>query len=303
MGQAKPQWSEVWALAERQHGVVARRQLAELGANADWIQHRIERRRLHPVLRGVYAIGRPALTQRGRWVAAVLACGPGAALSHRAAGALYAICPIANGPIDVSVPGRCVARHGSKAQRRSWLTADRVSERGGIAVTTAVDTIIDLGTVLSPSDLQGAINEADKRNLIDPETLRAVLDDESLRGRPGVAIVRKLLDRATFTATDSALERRYLPLSRRAGLSEPERQKWVNGYRVDFFYPELGLVVETDGLRYHRTPAQQAVDRLRDQTHVAAGLTPVRFTRAQVFFAPEHVIATLRAVARGRSRG
>jgi very-short-patch-repair endonuclease len=72
----------------------------------------------------------------------------------------------------------------------------------------------------------------------------------------------------------------------------------VSGFRVDFHWPELGLVVETDGLRYHRTPAQQAKDRLRDQAHAAAGLVSLRFTRAQVRFEPDYVQATLAAVAR-----
>jgi very-short-patch-repair endonuclease len=98
--------------------------------------------------------------------------------------------------------------------------------------------------------------------------------------------------------TDTELERRFLPIARRAGLSRPETQAHVNGFRVDFYWPELGLVVETDGLRYHRTPAQQAIDRIRDQAHAAAGLTPLRFTRAQVRYEPSHVEATVAAVAR-----
>ena len=104
----------------------------------------------------------------------------------------------------------------------------------------------------------------------------------SLAGAPGAAHLRSTLDHRTFTLTDSQLERRFLPLARKADLPLPETQQWVNGFKVDFYWPDLGLVVETDGLTYHRTPAQQAADRLRDQTHTAAGLTPLRFTRAQV---------------------
>jgi very-short-patch-repair endonuclease len=98
--------------------------------------------------------------------------------------------------------------------------------------------------------------------------------------------------------TDTELERRFLPIARRAGLPLPLTQVYVNGFRVDFYWPELGLVVETDGLRYHRTPAQQAEDSRRDQTHAAAGLVPLRFTRAQVRFEPGHVEEVLTAVAR-----
>jgi very-short-patch-repair endonuclease len=107
-----------------------------------------------------------------------------------------------------------------------------------------------------------------------------------------------LLDLQTFTITDSELERRFLRLARAAGLPTPETQAWVNGFRVDFHWPRLGLVVETDGLRYHRTPAQQARDRLRDQAHTAAGLTALRFAGVQVRFEADQVQATLVAVAK-----
>jgi very-short-patch-repair endonuclease len=109
--------------------------------------------------------------------------------------------------------------------------------------------------------------------------------------------MRELLDRRTFRLTDSELERRLLPIVRRVGLPPPETGAEVNGFRVDFYWPDLGLVVETDGLRYHRTPAQQARDRLRDQMHLAAGTTPLRFTHAQVRFEPEHAEGTLTSVA------
>jgi very-short-patch-repair endonuclease len=122
-----------------------------------------------------------------------------------------------------------------------------------------------------------------------------------MRGRRGVAILRDTLDRRTFVLTDSELERRFLPIARRAGLPKPETQMMVNGFRVDFYWPELGLVVETDGLRYHRTPTQQAADRVRDQAHAAAGLTPLRFTHAQIAYEPGQVRETLGAVS-GRLR-
>lgn len=105
-----------------------------------------------------------------------------------------------------------------------------------------------------------------------------------------------LLDSDTFALTDSELERRFFRLVRDADLPLPKTQVWLNGYRVDFHWPELGLVVETDGLQYHRTPSQQKRDRLRDQTHVAAGLTALRFTAAQVRFEPRETMATLIAV-------
>jgi very-short-patch-repair endonuclease len=110
-------------------------------------------------------------------------------------------------------------------------------------------------------------------------------------------MLRRTLDRHTFRPTDSWLERRFLPIARRAGLSVPETRRYKNEARVDFYWPDLGLIVETDGLRYHRTPAQQAKDRLRDQRHAAAGLFPLRFTYEQIRSEPAHVEQTLRAVA------
>jgi len=112
-----------------------------------------------------------------------------------------------------------------------------------------------------------------------------------------VVQLRRTLDRRTYTMTDTQLERRFLPIARRAGLPKPRTQEWINGFKVDFWWPELGLVVETDGLRYHRTPAGQALDRLKDQTHAATGLTPLRFTRAQVRYEPARVQAVLGDVA------
>jgi very-short-patch-repair endonuclease len=147
---------------------------------------------------------------------------------------------------------------------------------------------------LDRDPLEAAINEADKRDLVDPERLRSALDEVSRR--PGVGVLREVLDYRTFTLTQSRLERIMLPIARRAGLDKPETSVWVRGFLTDFFWRELGLVIETDGLRYHRTPQQQARDRVRDQVLTAAGLTVLRFTRAQVRYEPEYVQTKLRQV-------
>jgi len=105
----------------------------------------------------------------------------------------------------------------------------------------------------------------------------------------GVRPLRTLLDRQVFLLSDSDLEILFRPIAAAAGLPQPHTKTWVNGYEVDFFWPELGLVVETDGLRYHRTASQQTRDRRRDQTHVATGLTQLRFTHWQVKHEPAYV--------------
>jgi very-short-patch-repair endonuclease len=230
-------------------------------------------------------------------MAAVLSCGDGGLLSHESAAALWGIRSMPQARerlqgIDVCIPAELRRRRaGIRIHRSSKLSpADRgVCDR--IPVTSAARTLIDLGTVLDSEQLEAAVNEADKLDRIDPESLRLVLAEAPRI--PGTAPLRRLLDRRTFRLTDSELERRFLRLVRQAGLPVPRTGSRVNGHRVDFFWPELGLVVETDGLRYHRTAAQQARDRQRDHDHIAAGLTPLRFTHAQVAFEADRVAALL----------
>jgi very-short-patch-repair endonuclease len=286
-----------WKLASNQHGVVSRAQLLDLGLTENEIKTRVARGRLHRLWRGVYAVGRPQLTRHGWWMGAVLSCGPSAVLSHGSAAALWAI--RAKGPIrpiDVSVRSDVFRRRKDvRLHRRSFGSPRDLTRRDGIPVTSPARTLIDLATVIEPGPLEAAVNEADKLGLVDPDELRAANDEHV--GIDGVAALRKLLDRRTFQLTDSELERRFLRLVRRAGLSPPRTRERVNGFRVDFFWPELGLVVETDGLRYHRTPFQQGKDRLRDQAHIAAGLTALRFTHSQIAHQPTSVSATLTATA------
>ena len=294
--------SGIWALVRMQHGVVSRRQLIEQGLSSRAVEHRIANGRLHPIHRGVYAVGRPQLTHRGRWMAAVLRCGSGAALSHESAAALWQVRRQGEGPVEISVPAAsCPRPPGIRVHRRVGLGPDDLRICSGIPLTRPTRTLIDLATRLPPWELEAAVNEADKRGLVDPETLRSALG--RLTGQPGAGVLRAVLDRRTFVLTDSELERRFLPIVRRAGLPLPVTGRYVNGFKVDFFWPSLGLVVETDGLRYHRTPAQQARDRLRDQTHAAAGLTPLRFSHAQVELEPGRVEATLANVARRLAGG
>jgi hypothetical protein len=147
--------------------------------------------------------------------------------------------------------------------------------------------MLDLATVFGPRSLARAVNEADKLEVIDVETLRMEL--VAYAGQAGVRPLRALLDRDTFVLTDEELERLFLPLAKEAGLPLPKTKEMVNGYEVDFFWPELKLVVETDGLRYHRTPSAQAKDARRDQTHTAAGFARLRFSHHQVKYEPAYV--------------
>jgi hypothetical protein len=243
---------------------------------------------LFPVARGIYAVGRPEVSDKGRWMAAVLSCGDKAVLSHSSATALWRIGPEEPELIELSLPSQSRRRRpGLRIHRRPSLRPRDVTAEFGIPVTTPVQTLIDMTIRLDRQGIERMINEADKYNLAHPPELRRALDDRA--GEPGVARLRWILDRRIFRLTREELERRFLPLAAKAGLPAPLTGQWVNEFEVDFYWPDLGLVVETDGLRYHRTPAEQARDRLRDQAHTAAGLTQLRFTHEQVRYEPAYV--------------
>ncbi len=291
----------IWALVKQQHGAIARWQLLELGLGPRQVERRIAAGRLHPVWRGVYAVGRPLLGRPGRWMAAVLACGPEAVLSHGSAAALWEFGTEQRGLIDVSVPSKRRARQpGIRVHRRTRAVMGEVGLHEGIPLTSPVRTLVDQATRLRPMQLERAINEADKLNRVRADVLHASL--EGHRGQPGVAPLRKLLDPLTFRLSDSELEQLMRPVARAAGLSTPETKAWVNGYEVDFFWPELGIVVETDGLKYHRTASQQKRGLERDQAHLVAGMWPLRFSHWQVKHEPAEVRRILRSTVERASR-
>jgi len=276
---------------------VAREQLMALGFTKRAIEHRTRTGRLHPIARGVYSVGRRHLSREGRWMAAVLACGPGAALSHRSAAALWGFGKEHSDYIDLSVRRASESRlPGVRCHRRPSLSANAITKRLNIPLTQPVQTFLDLATVTGPKALERAINEADKYNIIDPDSLRKALDDHPRE--PGVRPLRTILDKHTFRLSDDELELLFRPLATAAGLPTPLTKMKVNEFEVDFFWPDLGLVVETDGWRYHRTPAAQTRDALRFQEHTAAGLTPLRFSHWQVKYEPRHVESVLRRTAR-----
>jgi very-short-patch-repair endonuclease len=285
-----------WELAGRQHGIVTRQQLLALGFTKRAIERRIERGRLHLVAHGVYAVGWPRLTPKRRWMAAVLACGEDAALSHSSAAAYWGIGKEQPGVIDVSVRRRCeLRRPGLRVRGRPSLRPDEVVVRDDIPVTNVVRTLVDLAAEFPPLKVERSVNEADKYDLIEPEALRGALDDYS--GEPGVKPLRKLLDKRTFRLSDSDLEVLFRPIAMEAGLPLPLTKQVVNGFEVDFFWPNLRLVVETDGLRYHRTPSTQARDARRDRAHVLAGMTPLRFTHYEIKYESNLVRSELRRAA------
>jgi hypothetical protein len=284
-----------WRLARSQHGVLTRVDLLALGFSDKGIKHRLATGRLHQVAAGVYAVGRPELTPHGRWMAAVLACGDDAVLSHRSAAELWGIGREWERRIDVSIGRRSViTRRGIKVRSRPALPSNSVTRWHNIPVTDPIQTLIDLATELKILRLERAVNEADKLDLVDPETLRRALD--GYLGMPGVKSLRTMLDRHTFRLSDSDLEIFFRPLALAAGFALPLSKYLVLDYEVDFWFPDHGLVVETDGLRYHRTPSQQARMVKRDQRHTASGLRVLRFTHWQIAYESNEVTAILRQI-------
>lgn len=283
----------VWRLVRDQRQAISRVQLLAFGFSSKAIRHRLRRGRLFVEWPGVYRVGRAPLTRDGRFMAAVLACGEGAILSHESAAALWGIRKGGTDPIHVSIPAnRRVRLEGIDAHRRNPVPPATTNQN--LPLTRPLFTLVDLAATLETDPLEAAINEADRLNLIDPEELEAGL--EGMPPFPGVGKLRATL--ARYTRTDSNLERRFLALLRKHRLPLPTTQEHVGRGRIDFHWPDLGLVVETDGLTYHRTPMQQLEDRRRDQAHVAAGRTQVRIANLQIREEPEAVAVMLRAIIR-----
>ncbi len=225
-------------------------------------------------------------------MAAVLTCGEDAALSHRSAAALLGIGSEIPGRIDVSVPRRReLRRPGLLIRGRPSLEASDIGSSDGIPVTSPVRTLVDLTTELDILAVERAVNDADKRGLVNPEALREGL--ARFHGEPGVRPLRLLLDKLFFQLSDSDLEIYFRRIVKGAKLPMPLSKQRVNRFEVDFFWPDLGLVVETDGLRYHRTPSTQTRDARRDRAHVIAGMTPLRFTHYEVRYEPARVRTAL----------
>jgi predicted transcriptional regulator of viral defense system len=299
---SRPREERIARLAELQHGIVARWQLIDLGGTRHTVQDGLDAGRLHRIHRGVYSVGHARPTPRGRWLAAVLACGPGAVLSHRSAAALWDIrpSPPVHTGIEVTAPGRSrrgregIALHSvRRLDRRDRATLD------GIPVTSLHRTLLDYAKVAPPRQLAAAFEAAERQDLLD---LGAV--DELLARNPGcrgAGTLRTVADahRGPGPDTRSELEARFLGLIREAGLPEPAVNVVVAGLTVDFYWPEARLVVEVDGWGFHRSHAAFDADRDRDVRLHLAGCDVLRFTKPGLDRAPDAVESMLAISAAG----
>jgi predicted transcriptional regulator of viral defense system len=253
------------ALAARQHGVVALRQLQALGLTRRAAVHHAANGQLHRVHHGVYAVGHSALGTPGRRMAAVLACGEGAAIGYATAGALWEIRRHDVATIDVVVPtagGR--NRAGLRIHRHPGLRSDEVTTRHAIPVTTPARTLLDLAAILDRRRLHRALDQTEILELTDYPALDAIARRHA--SHKGASKLRRALTEHTAgtTLTRSDLEERFLSLCRGHGLPTPQVNTTVAGHEVDFLFADARLVVETDGWRYHRTRQAFERDRRRD---------------------------------------
>ena len=281
-------------LAEAQHGAVARRQLLERGITAAEVRSRVDAGRLHRVHHGVYAVGHRRLTQRGRWMAATLALGPEAVLSHRSAAALWGLLDD-YGLIDVSSPRNARRREGIRPHRIASLTARHCSRHDGVPCTTIARTLLDLAATSRAHTVTKAVKEAEFRRLFD---LRAIEAIESHRGRRRLRAVLEELSIGS-TSTNSELEDRFLSLVLGAGLPRPEVNAAITvgdaTYFADFLWRDSRLVVETNGFAAHARESSFFADSRR-QLHLRnSGFEVLTFTWPDVTQAPAEVVAAVRA--------
>ena len=265
-------------LAARQHGVVSRAQLTAMGFGRGAIGLRIERGRLHRLHAGVYAVGHTSLTDQGRFLAAVLVGGLGAALSHRAAAAHWGILRSRIGDVEVTSTRRRRSRPGLRVYR-SYLPPDEITTLDGIPVTTVPRTLLDLAGIVPPGQLARAVNEAEIRRLWDSLSLVDLLHRHPRR--PGAAAIRAVLG-GSAGITRSDLEDAFLPLLRSAGLPRPATNVWLNvsgrWIEADCLWRKQRLIVELDGRATHANRRAFETDRARDRALTAAGWRVVRIT-------------------------
>jgi hypothetical protein len=288
-------------LADGQHGVVARRQLVELGLTDAHIKGRIDRGRLHVVHRGVYAVGHRLLSPRGRWMAAVLFGGAGAVLSHQSAAELWGIVPRRGRALDVT------RRRGWRASpgilvHRNAISADEIEAVAGIPCTCVPRTSLDLAGSSSRDEMERMINQIEVRRLTHPLSIYDLL--ERYPRRRGAPMLRALLDcRAEVRGiTRSRLEERFAAVLARSDLPRPQLNASLatrgRFFEVDCLWREQRVIVELDGMRTHGTDLAFEKDRERDRLLIADGWRVARVTWRQLRDDAPSVLADLRRVLR-----
>ena len=288
----------VAALAARQHGVVTRAQLVHAGISPDGVDRRLAAGRLRSLARAVYAVG-PFVPPRAREMAAVLACGSGAVVSHRSSAAAWQILPErARALVEVIVTRGHPRPRGVRVHRVRVLYADEVTKRDRIPLTTPARTLFDLACSAPQRDLERALAQALSQGLTTAARVRELLARHPRRR--GTDRLRRLLaEGAHPVLTRSEAEDRFLELVRHVNLADPEVNAPVHGFEVDFIWRAEGLVVEIDGFAFHSSSTAFETDRRRDAVIAAAGLRVMRVTWRQMVDEPAAVMVRVaQALAR-----
>jgi very-short-patch-repair endonuclease len=281
--------------AARQHGVVSFADLRACGLSHNAIFVRIANGRLHPMHKGVYAVGHANPTRHGWFLAAVKACGPGAALCLWSAAALHNIITWEDRYPDVLVLGESAPQHERiNGHRTNYLPAEHVTMVRGIPVTTAARTLLDLAAVMPERQLRRAVRQAQFLKLTTVASLAAVLHG------PGPRRGRKKLARILGTdaaPTQGVLEDAVLDLVLRGGFAHPvvNEPLFLDGRRIvpDLCWPRQRLIIEADG-PHHDDPFERAADKERQRLLEAHGYRVIRVTWEQAVMRPA---ATLRRIA------
>jgi predicted transcriptional regulator of viral defense system len=278
-GQGRPVDVLLAELAAAQHGVVAVWQLYMLGLSGRRVEWRAARGRLHRIHRGVYAVGHNKLTERGRWMAAVLAFGKDALLSHRSAAAHRNLLRDGRSVIDVTVPGR--TRKGVRGvvlHQPRLLHPDDIDVVAGIPTTSVARLLMDIAATGPFRHLERAFEAAERERLLDMRKLHELMDrSPGHRGRkPVIALTEQFEEPPAHTR--SRLEQRFFALCRKAGIPTPAVNAWVGKYEVDMLWQGPKIIVELDSWGFHGTRAAFERDRQRDVDLQLAGYAVLRFT-------------------------
>jgi very-short-patch-repair endonuclease len=292
---------EAALVAARQFGVITYEQLLSCGLSRNRVEQRVRAGQLQRLWRGVYAFGHRELTREGRLIAAVLACGPDAVLSHRSAAAHWELLATAQELIDVTLPtaaGR-TKRRGIRLHRSRRLDSADVTQHNRIPITTVARTLVDLNAAVPDRLVERALERAYIRRLLGPNAI-----EDAIQGAPGrrTRTLRLLMaaEQRASTVTRSELEERFLALIRTADLPDPKVNARLCGYEVDFPWRAQRRVIEVDGYAYHSTRQAATRDRRKDNDLELAGFRVTRFTADQIL---HHAKDTLERAKRMLPRG
>jgi very-short-patch-repair endonuclease len=287
----------IGALAARQWGVASRGQLLEAGLSPTAVRHRVRGGHLLRLHRGVYAVGHARLRREGSWLAAVLAVGPGAVLSHRDAAGLHDLRPANHARIDVTTTANRPDEPGIQVHRTRSLDAQDITTLSGIPVTTVARTLVDLAYTVPYDHLAKAVREAERQRTFDLRNVQAALARTRGRRGPGHgALKAAIAECAAFEQhhTRSPLEDAFLRLVRGNGLPLPSTNALVEGFQVDAVWRTQHVAVELDGWTDHQTRRAFEADRERDAVLMAAGWRVIRVTHRQLTERPDRVVHLLR---------